>query len=490
MILKFNNYSNNKKGKQTVLGYLLDDARVERGEAYVVKGDVNFTKHLIESNRRKHTYVSGGLMFDKDDVITDEQERKIIDYFEKMMFIGMDKSQYHILWVKHVDKGRTELNFVVPRQELSRGIDLDVYSHRRDKPLFNMWKNGINKKYGLADPNAESRKRTASERAEKQKERGKGDFENSFVATRGNLDKHIQELVSTGVLQSKDEIIKFLKSEGFTVRPNTKNHISVKADSLGKRALRLQAHPIYQDAFKSLDDLPQIEAAKEEDQPIKFDSSVYSKYLKTRYDRHIKRYSKIKKTVEADLAPSKKVTQPITLSKKEDYDTSRETASRSQTRDIEERQAHRGATESIQDGARGLVKECFGVHQDRSEQGNTKPTKKYNEKLRSRLTYVSRQIEKYADRQRIINRENQLREQCSKLIVELGDTITEIGKSLGHIRQKLVSTFKKEFVEKPKIANEKSSEVLPQLNSAEVGVFYEEKDDMLPGQHRKPNPFS
>ena len=82
----------------------------------------------------------------------------------QQIFVGIDKSQYNILWVKHTDKGRVELNFIIVREDLASGKDLDIHSHRRDIPLFNMWKNGINKKYGFADPNAESRKQTPKQR--------------------------------------------------------------------------------------------------------------------------------------------------------------------------------------------------------------------------------------------------------------------------------------------------------------------------------------
>lgn len=371
MIIKLNNYSHNIKGKLTVLQYLLDDKRVEEGEAFVIRGDVKFTDHLITGNKRKHTYVSGGLMFHKDDSVTVEQELEIMDSFEQMVFVGLDKSQYHIIWIKHVDKGRVELNFVISRTELSRGIDLDVYSHKRDKPLYTMWRNGINKKYGLADPNAESRKRTQEERMKMRNHRTKkGEFKNSFILTRANLDMKLAELVSTGVLQSKDEIIKYLKAEGFEITRNTKNSLSVKDESLGKKALRLQARPIYQDAFKSLSDLPEIEAAKVIDEPIKFNGNIYSKYLKTRLERHLKRYGQKKKAVTDDLRVSNEVTQPIASAKKENNDIHREITSGSEAETENSRTGSEAVAGGVELRERGLSS-FYGADSEDNTMGDT-----------------------------------------------------------------------------------------------------------------------
>ncbi|MGK3325838.1 hypothetical protein ACSLPB_29600, partial [Escherichia coli] len=40
---------------------------------------------------------------------------------------GLEKNQYSILWVEHQDKGRLELNFVIPNMELQTGKRLQPY---------------------------------------------------------------------------------------------------------------------------------------------------------------------------------------------------------------------------------------------------------------------------------------------------------------------------------------------------------------------------
>lgn len=107
MILKMNRKS---KGKKGVVEYLLDE-REQLGTAITLRGNPEITKSLILSIKRKHKYLSGGLMFSKEEFISEEQKKEIMDSFEKMLFAGLTSHQYHILWVEHGDKGRIELNF-------------------------------------------------------------------------------------------------------------------------------------------------------------------------------------------------------------------------------------------------------------------------------------------------------------------------------------------------------------------------------------------
>lgn len=54
--------------------------------------------------------------------------------FERVLMPGLEKNQYSILWVEHRDKGRLELNFVIPNMELQSGKRLQPYYDRADRP--------------------------------------------------------------------------------------------------------------------------------------------------------------------------------------------------------------------------------------------------------------------------------------------------------------------------------------------------------------------
>ncbi|HFG3700452.1 TPA: relaxase/mobilization nuclease domain-containing protein [Escherichia coli] len=53
--------------------------------------------------------------------------------FERVLMPGLDKDQYSVLWVEHRDKGRLELNFLVPNTELLTGRRLQPYYDRADR---------------------------------------------------------------------------------------------------------------------------------------------------------------------------------------------------------------------------------------------------------------------------------------------------------------------------------------------------------------------
>ncbi len=288
MVSKFNDASKNRSG---VVEYHLDK-RVQEGTAYTVRGNPELTKALIRSQHRVHKYKSGGLMFDKDDKVTEDIENEIMDSFEQMVFVALDESQYNILWVKHVDKGRVELNFIIVREDLASGKDLDIHSHKRDLPLFNMWKNGINKKYGFADPEANSRKQTPRQRAKaKTKNRDWADNQTSFIAKRANIEEKLVALAQSGRFENRDAMLTFLEKEGYEISRKSAKSFSIKHPELGKRAKRFMDNIIFTDAFQSLDDLVQdMKAPKKADKPIYFRRSLYLKYLDTRRERHLKKY--------------------------------------------------------------------------------------------------------------------------------------------------------------------------------------------------------
>ncbi len=56
------------------------------------------------------------------------------------------------LWVEHRDKGRLELNFVVPNIELQSGKRLQPYFHKADNPRLDAWRTVVNGELKLHDP--------------------------------------------------------------------------------------------------------------------------------------------------------------------------------------------------------------------------------------------------------------------------------------------------------------------------------------------------
>jgi len=82
-----------------------------------------------------------------------------MESFERVLMPGLDKDQYSVLWVEHRDKGRLELNFVIPNTELLTGKRLQPYFDRADRPRIDAWQTIVNDRLALHDPNAPENRR-------------------------------------------------------------------------------------------------------------------------------------------------------------------------------------------------------------------------------------------------------------------------------------------------------------------------------------------
>ncbi len=156
MIVKF--HARGKGGGSGPVDYLLGRERNREG-ARVLRGDPEEVRELIDATPFAKKYTSGVLSFAEQTLPPGERER-VMESFERVLMPGLEKNQYSILWVEHQDKGRLELNFVIPNMELVSGKRLQPYYDRADRPRINAWQTLVNHHYGLHDPNAPENRRT------------------------------------------------------------------------------------------------------------------------------------------------------------------------------------------------------------------------------------------------------------------------------------------------------------------------------------------
>jgi hypothetical protein len=109
-------------------------------------------RELIDGCDFARAYTSGVLSFQEPD-IADAEKSRLMDEWEHTLLTGLDRDQYACLWVEHRDKGRLELNFVIPNIELQSGKRLQPYFDRADRPRVNAWQTLTNDRLGLRDPN-------------------------------------------------------------------------------------------------------------------------------------------------------------------------------------------------------------------------------------------------------------------------------------------------------------------------------------------------
>lgn len=241
MLVKF--FENNKGGGVGSVYYLLND-RVQEGTAKLLRGDKELTLALINSIEYKHKVTFGSLNFTEKN-LTDEVKTEIMDRFEKMLLAGLERDKnFNILWVEHTDKeNHLELNFVIPKIELQSLKSLQPYYHKADLSRVDTFKEIINLEYDLSDPNDPIRESTIIGSRKK-----KALFQNVQ-----ELEDIIKEQVLSRYLNSRDEVIAYLRENGVEVPKISKEYISIKLPE-AKKTTRLKG-AIFNERFTDFESL-------------------------------------------------------------------------------------------------------------------------------------------------------------------------------------------------------------------------------------------
>ncbi|GAA8542379.1 hypothetical protein HpBT274_15460 [Helicobacter pylori] len=221
------------------VNYLLNE-RVEQGTAKVLKGDANLTKSLLLSLTQKHKACVGCLSFEESN-IDESLKYELMESFENALLTESMQNRYNILWVEHTDKGRLELNFVIPKIDLGRQKAFNPYYHKVDLKRIDTWKDCINLKHNFTNPK-DLEKQQISNYYNTKTPQGKAIFKNYK-----ELDNYLYNAVTQGLLNSRAEIIELLQASNYEITRQGKDYISVKLPNQQK-AKRLKGI-IYDERF-------------------------------------------------------------------------------------------------------------------------------------------------------------------------------------------------------------------------------------------------
>lgn len=281
MIVSF--FSRGSGGGRGPVEYLLGKD-FDRDLAELLRGDALETIALIDSSPYAKKYTSGCLSFEEAD-LTPEKKRELMDSFEESLFPGMDKSQYNVLWVEHRDKGRLELNFVIPNLELETGRRLQPYFYKADQKRIDAWKTIQNLENGFSDPD-DPAKRQALTPAK--------DLPASSKAIADDLHAGIEAMIGSGQIENRADIIRELEAAGLVVARQTKTFISIENPEEGGRNIRLKGG-VYGQDFELSKELPHERERR---------SAAHQQRLGERLDRARERYSYGIEVKRAELAGS------------------------------------------------------------------------------------------------------------------------------------------------------------------------------------------
>lgn len=226
------------------VNYLLNE-RVEQGTAKVLKGDANLTKSLLLSLTQKHKACVGCLSFEESN-IDESLKYELMESFENALLTQEMQGRYNILWVEHTDKGRLELNFVIPRIDLIIQKAFTPYYHSADITRIDLWKDCINLKHNFTNPKDIEKQHNI------QQHQTKNPQNKELLATYEKLDKLIQDNLGK-LFNSRADIINFLKDNQCEVTRQGKDYISVKLPNEPKTK-RLKGF-YYHETFRTIADI-------------------------------------------------------------------------------------------------------------------------------------------------------------------------------------------------------------------------------------------
>ncbi|NNI32189.1 Mobilization protein MobA [Pasteurella multocida] len=240
MIVKF--FKKHGKGKasscKACVDYLLnkpDDT------AQILQGDPRLSQSIADSLDFNNTYTAGCLSFEESD-LPESQKREIMARFEKAMFAGLEPEQYNIAWVQHTDKGRLELNFVIPNVEMTSGKRLQPYYDRADRPLAENFKQVINHEYSLSDPNDPTKQKSLIDRK---------DLPTDKKQALQAITDGLTALANAGHINDRQDVINALERAGFEIARITPKNLSIRTDG---QNLRLKG-AFYEQDFRFSNDL-------------------------------------------------------------------------------------------------------------------------------------------------------------------------------------------------------------------------------------------
>lgn len=238
MIVKF--FKRGTGSCLATMNYLLGK-NYDREHAKVLQGNPKLTQQLADSLEFKHKYTVGVLSFEESN-LDDRQKREIMADFEKALLCGLEQDQYNICWIEHRDKGRLELNFVIPKVELTTGKALNPYFDSVDRKRVNAFKDHTNAKYDLTDPNDPANRQPLTPKYNLPKDK---------KALQEAITAFLQGEIGLGTIKDREGVLRALQSDlGLSVARVTPNSISIKdPTNENGRNIRLKGE-IYADNFR------------------------------------------------------------------------------------------------------------------------------------------------------------------------------------------------------------------------------------------------
>jgi hypothetical protein len=277
-------------------GYLVnDEARQTKPE--ILRGDPEAVAEIIDTLPFQRRYSSGVLSFAPEDLVTPEIQEDIMDRFECAVFAGIPFERRSIVFIKHTDKGRTEIHFVIPRVELGTGKSLNIAPPTpASRHLLDTLRESINRRYGFRDPGDPERAQAVSLPAHVAKlaARAKRLGRSPKADIRQLIAQRLETQARAGLVTSRPDVLRSLKEQGFSVSREGVNYLTVVHPDTGER-VRLKGN-IFREHFCPKD-LERTPVRHDPAQLLALDRRL-DRLVEKRATYHLARYGIERQTIE------------------------------------------------------------------------------------------------------------------------------------------------------------------------------------------------
>lgn len=225
MIVKF--FDSGVSSSRGPINYLLQEndanGKKRNPPAELFSGDTTLTSYLIDNNKSKFKYTSLVIAFRDNEKPTDKQLRDIFKTFMGTMAPGLSDKNVNSLAVKHTHEGNIELHIVIPKKEMTTNKAFNIHPPGKlSRELVRDFTALVNDKYGWDQVN-ENPLHVEFSAFDKKVPAGQPDGKR-----KEKFSKKLIDLVKTGVLKDREDLIKILEKNEIEVTRKGVNYISLK----------------------------------------------------------------------------------------------------------------------------------------------------------------------------------------------------------------------------------------------------------------------
>ncbi|MFM0649805.1 relaxase/mobilization nuclease domain-containing protein [Paraburkholderia bryophila] len=283
----------------------------------ILEGSADLTIAVINNIQRKHKYVSGAIAFRDNEQPTREQMKQVIQSFKQSVCPGLGPKHFNSLFVLHLDKGNTEIHFVIPMVEMTTGKRMNIHPPgKQNIKLYEAFTQVTNHQLGYAQVVPDPLKLALSD-FERHTPEGKTDRSNKLY-----LHKRLTRAIRTGQVANRDQLCDFLSEQyGVEITRKGADYLSLKFPGAAK-AKRFRG-PLYNENANYAELVSSARNTKQEHHlsPSEYQQArtTLSQHVESRRQFNVKAYlsPRVLRSQRFKATRERQTYKPITTNRKE-----------------------------------------------------------------------------------------------------------------------------------------------------------------------------